>query len=105
MDGAKFAAQLVIQWVAIEIDCLQMVQLWNKVETSHSIIDPILWEIDELRLAFQEFYLSFISRNCNKVEHSLDKEVSILHRSETWHVTPTCVYDLIMFEASDTLLR
>jgi hypothetical protein len=47
MDGAKFAAQLVIQWVAIEIDSLQMVQLWNKVETPRSIIDPILWEIDE----------------------------------------------------------
>ena len=75
------------------------------METDRSIIDPILWEIDELRLAFQEFYLSFVSRNCNKVAHSLAKEVSGSHRSETWHVTPTCMYDLIMFEALATLLR
>jgi hypothetical protein len=51
-DGAKFAAQLGIQRVAIETDWLQMVQLWNKVETQPSIVDPILREIDELRLVF-----------------------------------------------------
>jgi hypothetical protein len=54
-DGAKFAAQLSIQRVVIETDCLQVVQLWNKVETQLSIIDPILREIDELRFVFQEF--------------------------------------------------
>ena len=104
---AGMVLNLLRSWVysGWRTDCLQVVQLWNKVETQLSIIDPILRQIDELRLVFQEFSLSFISRNCNKVAHSLAKEVSGSHRSETWHVTPTCMYDLIMFEALATLLR
>jgi hypothetical protein len=54
-DGAKFVAQLGIQRVVIETDCLQVVQLWNKVETQLSIIDSILQEIDELRLLSRIF--------------------------------------------------
>ena len=99
-DGVRFAAQLGLQRVAIETDCLLVVQLRNKMETQRSTIDPVLREIDKIRLAFHEFSLSFISRNCNKVAHSLAKQVSVSHRSETWHVTPTCVYVLILSEAS-----
>ena len=67
---------------------------------SRSIIDPVLRQINDLSLTFQEFSFSFVSRNCNKVAHFLAKQVSASHDSETWHVTPTCVYDLIMLEAS-----
>jgi len=62
--------------------------------------DPFLKEIEELRLAFQEFSFSYVSRKCNKVAHILARQVSYSHRSEMWHVTPTCVYDLIVSEAS-----
>jgi hypothetical protein len=50
-------------------NCLQVVQLWK--ETQRSVIDPILNEMEEISLAFQEFSFSFISRNCNKVVHLL----------------------------------
>ena len=83
----------------METDCIQFVQLWRK-ESQRSVIDPILKEIDEVCLAFQEFYISFVRRSCNKVAHVLAKQVSASYRLETWHVTPICVYDLIMFEAS-----
>ena len=83
----------------METDCLQVVQLWDKLEAQRSIIDPVLRQINDLSLTFQEFSFSFVSRNCNKVAHFLAKPVSASHDSETWHVTPTCVYDLIMLEA------
>jgi hypothetical protein len=72
------------------------VQLWNKKDVQPSIIDPVLKEIDELCLTFQDFPFSYVSRVCNKVAHTLAKQVPGSHRSETWHVTPTCVYDLIV---------
>ena len=99
-DSLIFAAQLGFQNVMVETDCLQLVQLWNMRDDQRSIIDSSLKEIAELSLAFQEFLLSFASRICNKVAHTLAKQVSESHRSETWHVTPTCVYDLVVSEAS-----
>ena len=84
----------------IETDCLQVVQLWNKLEFQPSITDPILRENNYFRFAFQVFPLSSVSRNCNKVAHILAKQVSASQASETRRVTPTCVYDLIMLEAS-----
>jgi hypothetical protein len=70
--------------------------LWNKKDAQRSIIDPVLKEIDELRLAFHDFSFSYVSRVCNKVLHTLAKQVSGSHRLETWYVTLTCVYDLII---------
>jgi ribulose 1,5-bisphosphate synthetase/thiazole synthase len=51
-DGLKLALQRGFQRVVVETDCLQVVQLWNKVETQRSIIDPILCEISDIRFAF-----------------------------------------------------
>ena len=96
----KLAAQMGLRRVALETDCLQVVQLWKKKESQRSIIDPILKEMEEISLAFQEFSFSFISRSSNKVAHLLSRQVSSSHCSEVWRVTPACVYDLIMVEAS-----
>jgi len=76
------------------------VQLWNKKAVQRSISDLITKEIDELCLASQDFSFSYVNRVCNKVAHSLAKQVLGLHCLETWHVTTACLYDLIMFEAS-----
>ena len=95
----KLAAQMGLRRVALETDCLQVVQLWKK-ESQRSIIDPILKEMEKISLAFQEFSFSFISKSSNKVAHLLARQVSSSHCSEVWRVTPACVYDLIMVEAS-----
>jgi len=99
-DNLRLAVHLGLQRVALETDCLHLVQLWQKKESQRSAIHHILREIEELSLAFREFTFSFVSRTCNKVAHLLARLVSSSHRSETWHVTPTCVYDLIVSEAS-----
>ena len=77
-DGMKLAAQMGLRRVALETDCLQVVQLWKK-ESQRSIIDPILKEMEEISLAFQEFSFSFISRSSNKVAHLLARQVSSSH--------------------------
>lgn len=53
-----------------------------------------------MRLAFREFVSKYVSRNCNNVVHVLAKQVTDTHQSEVWYVTPTYVYDLILYEAS-----
>jgi ribonuclease HI len=73
-DSLIFAGQLGVQNMAMETDCLQLVQLWNKRDSQRSINDSTLKEIAELSLAFQSFTLSFVSRLCNKVAHSLAKK-------------------------------
>jgi len=74
-DGLKLAVQLGLQRVELETDCLQLVQLWNKKAVQRSIIDLITKEIDELCLASQDFSFSYVNRVCNKVAHSLAKQV------------------------------
>jgi hypothetical protein len=59
-DGLKVATQLRLQRVSMETDSLELIHLWK--ETQRSIIDPVLKEIDELRLAFQDFSFSHVSR-------------------------------------------
>lgn len=99
-DGLVLAMQQGVQKVWLETDCLELVNLWQKKDDQRSVIDPVLREIDDLRLAFQDFSFTYISRSCNKVAHVLAKQVSSTHRTEMWHVTLACVLDLVLFEAS-----
>ena len=46
-----------LQWVHLETDCLELLQLWEKRDSQRSAICPVLEEIDDLRLAFQEFFI------------------------------------------------
>jgi ribonuclease HI len=99
-DGIKMAEIAGYQHVQLETDCLELVQLWKVKESQRSIVRPVLEEIYTLSRVFQEFSFSYINRNCNKVAHVLAKQVSDSHRLERWHVTPACVSDLVLFEAS-----
>ena len=99
-DGLMLAVQLGLQRIALETDSLELVQLWKKEESQRSIVDPVLQEIDQRRLAFHEFSFSHVSRNCNKIAHLLAKQVTSTNRSERWHVTPAFASDLILYEAS-----
>jgi ribonuclease HI len=99
-DGIKMAEIAGYQHVQLETDCLELVQLWKVKESQRSIVGPVLEEIDTLSRVFQEFSFSYINRNCNKVAHVLAKQVSDSRRLERWHVTPACVSDLVLFEAS-----
>lgn len=81
-DGLKLAKQHGERRVVLETDCLELVNLW-KTEVQCSIIDPVLKEIQELRLAFQDFSFVCVSRYCNKIAHVLARQVTKTHRLET----------------------
>jgi hypothetical protein len=70
-------------------DCLELINLWKKKEVQRSIVDLVLKEIDDIRLVFS---FSYVNRSCNKVAHALAKQVSNMHHTEMWHVTPVCVW-------------
>jgi hypothetical protein len=98
-DALVLAQQHGVQRVILETDCLDLVNLWGK-ESQRSVIDPILKQIEDLSLAFHEFSFSYVNRVCNKVAHVLAKQVSSTQCLEVWHVTPACVSDLVLYEAS-----
>jgi ribonuclease HI len=98
-DGMQLALQNGVRRVAIETDCLQLINLWKKKDVQRSNLGPIL-EMDALSLAFQAFSFNYVSRACNNVAHVLAKQVSNTHRTEMWHVTPACVLQLLASEAS-----
>jgi hypothetical protein len=52
-DGLNLARRVGVQKVMLETDCLELINLWSKRDTQRSIIDPLLKEIDAIRLAFQ----------------------------------------------------
>jgi len=97
-DGLMLDVQLGLQRIALETDSLELVQLWK--ESQRFVVDPVLQEIDQRRLAFHEFSFSHVSRNCNKIAHLLAKQVTSTNRSERWHVTPAFASDLILYETS-----
>lgn len=51
-----------------------------------------------LGLPLGSLCLSMLNRSCNKVAYVLAKQVTNTH-AETWHDIPTCVPDLVLFEA------
>lgn len=59
-------------------------------------IHPVLEEIDDLMLVFQEFLFSYTCRDCNKVAHVVAKQDTGTYKSEMWHVTPPCFCDLVL---------
>jgi hypothetical protein len=75
-DGLLMARQVGAQRVWLETDSQEPVKLWRAGDNDRSSIMPILGEIRELSLVFQEFIFSFISRKCNMVAHTLAKQVS-----------------------------
>jgi len=56
-NGLMLAREHGKQWVILETDCLELVNLWKKRDSQRSIIDPILKEIEDLWLAFRDFLL------------------------------------------------
>lgn len=65
-DGIQMALQAGYQRLALETDCLELVQLWKK-DFHRASVGPVLGEIEILSRAFQNFSFAYVSRDCNKV--------------------------------------
>jgi hypothetical protein len=89
--------QAGLQKVYLETDCLELVQLWKKMDFQRSPVGSVLTEIKELLLAFSDFIFNFIGRDCNRVAYELAKQITDTKRSEVWHETPAGICDLILY--------
>jgi ribonuclease HI len=96
-EGLEFARQHGVQRVHLETDCLELVRLWKMEGLQRSIIMPVLQDMKEISLAFQDFSISHVGRDCNRVAHELAKQVSSTTRLGMWHTEPpACVQNLLI---------
>ena len=57
---------------------------------------PLLQEVKEISCSFQDFSISHVSRDCNKVAHEVARHVSSTVRFGVWHRdTPPFVQELL----------
>lgn len=89
-----------VQYLHLETDCLELVQLWENRSSQRSIIAPVLRAMEELSLAFNSFVFSHVNRKCNQVAHALTRQVTSTNRSGMWHITPACISDLLAADLS-----
>jgi hypothetical protein len=66
-------------------------------ELQRSCISPIIGEIRELSVSFVDFSLVvYVNRACNRVAHTLAKEVSDGNRVGEWQLALTCIANILI---------
>lgn len=80
------------------------VRLWQAGANQRSSIMAILKEIGELTNFFQVFKFSFAGRSCNRIAHSLAKQVTTDTRAGWWSFAPACVQELLASDCNHTLI-
>lgn len=99
-DGLALAHNKGIQRLQLETDSQELVKLWTTDTDHRSRIGPVIREAREISLIFVDFKLFYSRRSCNRVAHTLAKQVSEDRRLVEWHETPTCVRNLITEDCS-----
>ena len=83
-DGVIFAKLRGLVQVQVEVDCLELVDLWVTRQASRSIVAPILFEIEELASSFLSFVIHHVKRHANNSAHLCAQLASTLEVSECW---------------------
>jgi hypothetical protein len=87
--------QVGIHNIWLEIDCQEVMELWQTCMNHRSSIVTILEEIRDLSTHFQGFKFSFIARSCNEIAHILAKQITCDIRVGRWSYVPTCISNLL----------
>ena len=81
----------------MEVDCLELVTLWNTRHNSRPIVAPILLEIEELSNHFTSFVIQHINRPANFPTHLCAKHACTLNVTDCWlDVTPSFLVTSLM---------
>jgi ribonuclease HI len=94
-DGMILAGELNVRRLLVETDNQELLKLWEMGESQRSCISPIIREIRELSTSFVDFSLVYANRDCNRVAHTLAKQVSDSIRVGVWQLAPSCIADLL----------
>ena len=94
-DGVVLAERHGVTRLCLETDCQEVVGLWENRGNNRSVIHPILMEIQERSLQFQDFTFIHASRLCNRVAHELAKQADGTVETVVWHEPPSCIQSLL----------
>ena len=68
----------------MEVDCLEVVNLWNSRYHTRSVVAPLLLEIGNLSASFISFSIQHVSRSSNFLAHLCAKRGCSLLVTESW---------------------
>ena len=104
-DGVLFARLRGFTHVIMEVDCMEMVDLWNSRHNSRSIVAHILVQIGELARDFSLFVVQHVNRSANVPAHLCAKRACTLHVTESWlDETPSFLVTSLMVDCSRNAL-
>jgi hypothetical protein len=83
-DGVLFVKIRGFRHVTMEMDCLELVQLWNDRHNSCSVVAPLLLEIGEPAICFTTFTIQHVIRTANYPAHLCAKRASTFSVTESW---------------------
>jgi hypothetical protein len=83
-EGMIFAQLRGFSHVVMEIDCLELVNIWKSRGNSHSIATPILEELEEISASFASLTVTHIGRSCNVPAHQCARLACSLDGTESW---------------------
>lgn len=83
-DGVLYAKLRGLDKVVMEMDCKEVVDLWNTRHNSRSVVAPILLEIGDLSTSFSSFTIQHVSRSSNLPAHLCAKRACSLQVTEAW---------------------
>jgi hypothetical protein len=87
-DGVIFAKLRGFSRVVMEVDCLEIVDLWDSRAGSRAVVAPILQEIEGLSSSFSSFVIQHVIRTSNTLAHLCAKHACTLETTSAWMELP-----------------
>jgi hypothetical protein len=97
-EGVIFANLRGFQNMVLEMDCLEVVNLWNTRHGSRSVVTPILQEIGDVALNFCLCVIQHVTRSTNHLAHLCAKLACTLKGTNSWL---DCILDFRVSIQSD----
>jgi hypothetical protein len=83
-EGVIFAKLRGCTRVMLEVDCLEIVDLWDSRAGSRAVVAPILQDIEGLSSLFSSFSISHVIRSSNTAAHICAKHACTVDVTAVW---------------------
>lgn len=83
-EGMIFAQLRGFSHVVMEIDCLELVNIWKSRDNSRSIVAPIFEELEDISASFASLMVTHVGRSCNVPAHQCARLACSLDGTESW---------------------
>jgi hypothetical protein len=83
-EGVIFAKLRGYTRVILEVDCLEIVDLWDSRAGSRAVVAPILQYIEGIYSLFSSFSISHVIRSSNTAAHICAKHACTVDVTAVW---------------------